>query len=130
MKLYGELPSSYPLNIGNFWAAYLDKMQAAGVVPPPSVGQCPTSASAPEGQRYDENNMYSSKDLTWTWHALSSSPFRGFSSNSRVQVSHHKDPFGDEHHGMWFLYARGSGLFLDIGKTKIFPEHGDANKFF
>jgi len=106
-------------------------MQAAGVnKQPPSVGQCPTSKVAPVGQRYDENNAYSSKDLTWNWHPLSSAPFSGFPSNSIVEISHQKDPFGDEHHGMWFLFAKGSGVFLDIGKTKIFPDHGEACSFF
>ena len=37
---------------------------------------------------------------------------------------------GDEHHGMWFLYAKGSGVFLDLGNTKIFNEHQDAFDFF
>mgnify|MGYP006145097855 FL=1 len=109
----------------------MDKMQAAGVTPPQSVGTCPTSASAPVGQRYDQNNAYSSKDLTWLWHPLSSSPpYQGFPSNTIVEVSHHKDPFGDEHHGMWFLYGKGSGVFLQLGMTKIFNEHDDAEKFF
>ena len=57
-------------------------------------------------------------------------PYEGFASNSIVEVSHHKDPFGDEHHGMWFVYAKGSGVFLDLGKTKVFKEHQDAYAFF
>jgi len=72
----------------------------------------------------------SSKDLTWLWHSLQSPPYSGFASNSIVEVSHHKDPFGDEHHGMWFVYAKGSGVFLDLGVTKVFDEHADAFAFF
>ena len=105
-------------------------MSAAGVTPPTSVGNCPTSATAPEGQRYDENNAYSSKDLTWLWHSLGDPVYQGFGANSIVEVTHKKDPFGDEHHGMWFLYAKGSGVFLDLGNTKIFDDHGDAMKYF
>ena len=114
-------------------------MSAAKVSAVPSVGQCPTSANAPDGQRYDENNEYSSKDLTWLWHPLGvrrsgvwhpSDVYRGFGSNIIVEVSHKKDPFGDEHHGMWFLYAKGSGVFLQLGTTKIFQDHDDAYSFF
>ena len=129
-SLYGELPNTYPLNLQDFWCFYVDKMSAAAVTAIPSVGQCPTSAGAPDGQRYDENNAYSSKDLTWAWHPLSSPVFNGFGSDVVVEVSHRKDPFGDEHHGMWFVYAKGSGVFLDLGKTKIFQDHDEANSFF
>ena len=53
--------------------------------------------------------------MTWLWHSPGSPKFPsgGFSSNSIVEVSHQKDPFGDEHFGMWFMYAKGSGVFLD-----------------
>ena len=66
-----------------------------------------------------------SQDLTWLWHAPGSAKFPvvGFGSNAIVEVTHHKDPFGDEHFGMWFLYAKGSGVFLDIGTTKVLAEH-------
>ena len=134
-SLYGELPqqagtSAYPLRLASFWSFYLDKMSAAKVSPPPSVGTCPTSSDAPDGQRYDENNAYSSKDLTWLWHPLTDPVYQGFASHSIVEVSHRKDPFGDEHHGMWFLYAKGSGVYLDIGKTLRFADHDEAYSFF
>ena len=131
-SLYGELPSSYPVKLSEFWCFYTDKMAAAQVKSPASVGTCPTGKDAPDGQRYDENNAYSSKDLTWLWHSPDASVFpkSGFGSNSIVEVSHQKDPFGDEHHGMWFVYAKGSGVFLDLGKTKVFNDHSDAYDFF
>lgn len=37
---------------------------------------------------------------------------------------------GDEHHGMWFVYAKGSGVYLHLGNTKVFNEHQDAYDFF
>jgi len=61
---------------------------------------------------------------------LSSPVFNGFASSSVVEVSHKKDPFGDEHHGMWFVYAKGSGVFFDLGKTKVFDDHSDAYAHF
>ena len=61
ISLYGELPyCCYPLALSTFWCFYQDKMSAAGIKPPTSAGQCP-SKGAPDGQRYDENNAYSSK---------------------------------------------------------------------
>ena len=130
-SLYGDLtPIGYPLVLSHFWCFYMDKLAAHSVILPASVGKCPTSAAAPEGQRYDENNGYSSKDLTWLWHDLGAPPFQGFPSNRIVEVTHQKDPFGDEHYGMWFLYAKGSGVYADIGRTKIFNDHGDAYDFF
>ena len=67
-SLYGELPSSgYPLALSTFWCFYEDKMSAAGIKPPQSAGPCP-SKGAPDGQRYDENNAYSSKvSVTARW---------------------------------------------------------------
>ena len=56
LSLYGELPSEYPVALSDFWCFYTDKMSAAGVQPPLSVGTCPTSTDAPEGEHYDENN--------------------------------------------------------------------------
>merc|ERR1711939_437312 len=70
LSLYGEFPKTYPLHLQEFWCFYIDKMSSAGITPPPSVGQCPSSVKAPEGQRYDENNAYSSKDITWLWHTI------------------------------------------------------------
>jgi len=49
-NLYGEKPSQYPLELSQFWCFYTDKMSAARVTPPPSVGKCPTSSASPEGQ--------------------------------------------------------------------------------
>merc|ERR1711966_612903 len=123
VSLYGEVPPPtnvhgpcYPLHLSNFWCFYKDKLQAQGLGLPLSVGKCPTQ-NAPDGQHYDENNAYSSKDLTWLWHH-SCSCYSGYDSNFAVpvEVSHQKDPFGDEHFGMWFLYAKGSGVYLSIGK--------------
>mmetsp|Transcript_46707 Transcript_46707/g.105326 ORF Transcript_46707/g.105326 Transcript_46707/m.105326 type:complete len:309 (+) Transcript_46707:1028-1954(+) len=39
---------------------------------------------------------------------------------------HKRDPFGDEHHGAWFMYAKGSGVWYHLGKYITFKEHADA----
>ena len=112
------------------WGLGTDTPPTGGHHQPIKNKKCPTSVSAQEGQRYDENNRYSSKDLTWAWHSLNAPPYAGFAANSIVEVSHQKDPFGDEHSGMWFVYGRGSGVFFDIGNTVVFSEHEDAYSFF
>lgn len=54
-SLYGELKTGLseqnPLQLSKWWCFYIDKMAAANISPPPSVGTCPTSFNAPEGQR-------------------------------------------------------------------------------
>ena len=90
---------------------------------PKSVGKCPKAN--PEGQFYQENNQLSPPNTMWSWHPL---PYSGLSG--MVEVIHRKDPWGDEHSGAWFFYAKGSGIWFDIGKTKVFTDHGDGYKFF
>jgi len=132
-KLIAKLSASVPqpVNTIDFWCYHVDKISKAGVTLPASTGKCPSSTSALTGERYEVNNIYSSNSLTWLWHPLdSATPYNGFSSHSVVEVSHHADYFGDENFGMWFVYASGSGVFLDLGVTKIFERHRDGYEFF
>lgn len=43
---------------------------------------------------------------------------------------HERDPFGDEHNGVWFLYAKGSGVWYNIGTSITFPDHPQAFSHF
>ena len=36
----------------------------------------------------------------------------------------------DEHTGAWFFFAKGSGIWFNVGKTIHFNDHGDAYKYF
>lgn len=132
MSVYGETPTvlagTTGINLDDWWCFYTDALAAAKIDIPTSVGTCPKSST--KGERYAKNNAYSNPDLTWLWQPLSAAPFSGFQSNEIVEVSHKADPFGDEHHGMWFVYAKGSGVYLHLGATRIFNEHVDANKYF
>jgi len=93
---------------------------------PASVGACPPPNPA-EGTRYTYNNIYSPGDASWAWHAY---PYASIPANTWVEVMHEADPFGDEHFGMWFLYAKGSGIYFDTGATKVFNTHADAYAYF
>lgn len=33
---------------------------------------------------------------------------------------HQRDPFGDEHNGAWFLLAKGSGVWYQVGECSVF----------
>uniref|UniRef100_A0A0G4F3R6 Uncharacterized protein n=1 Tax=Chromera velia CCMP2878 TaxID=1169474 RepID=A0A0G4F3R6_9ALVE len=47
----------------------------------------------------------------------------GFPDNSLVEVMHETgDPDGGMQF-MWFYWSKGSGIYLDIGKTKVFQSH-------
>merc|ERR1712005_67447 len=55
---------------------------------------------------------------------------RQIPSSSWVEVSHARDPFGDEDHGMWLLAIKGTGIWFNVGTTRAFNDHGDAYAFF
>lgn len=45
----------------------------------------------------------------------------GFASHTRVEVMHR---VGDARgSGMWFYYARGSGVYFDVGRTAVYRDH-------
>jgi len=127
-QLYGSMPPDdpaqgwYPLHIDWFWLLH-DLTLITAKTETPNAKTCPDA----ELDRYTVNNYYQPPSVSWIWHAY---PFQAFASNSWVEVIHEADPFGDEHYGMWLQYARGSGIFFDIGNTIAFPEHGDAMAHF
>ena len=57
-------------------------------------------------------------------------PYKQHADNEWVEVLHEADPFGDEHYGMWMVYAPGSGIYFNLGKTIAFDEHVDAYVHF
>lgn len=65
--------------------------------------------------------------MTWAWHPY---PYAAATEGTWVEVMHEADPFGDEHHGVWFIYTPGSGIYFNLGKTISFQEHEDAYDFF
>jgi hypothetical protein len=117
------------MNMQSYWMLWDTLLSKAKVAVPgyegPGFGKCPL-ASKP-GSRYLENNMYSPPSTSWLWHPP---PYKAFPGNTWVEVMHHKDPFGDEHHGLWFLYAKGSGIWFNTGKTISFGVHEEAFHYF
>merc|ERR1719502_1515576 len=68
--------------------------------------------------------MYSPPHTAWIWHKP---PYHKVPSDDGwIEVIHRKDPFGDEQFGAWFLSAKGSGVWLNAGKSISFDDHSDA----
>jgi len=129
--VYGEIPKTgYPLRFADNWLIYKSKLEDVKKQlkdsPPKSVGKCPT-ANAGAGEHYDTNNMYSPTSTSWIWHPY---PYQAVAGNAWVEVIHEADPFGDEHFGVWFVYAPGSGIYFNTGKTVSFNEHQDSYTHF
>lgn len=110
----------YPFCVGSLWQFY-DDVEPQKKIPDVS-GTCP-SHGAPEGQRYKTNDDYQPAHTSFSWHAP---PYSARRANAWVEVSHQKDPFGDEHYGMWLLWAPGSSIWFNTGKTIAFNDHGDV----
>ena len=106
--VYGSLPTSYPLDIGANWLLHDGAMIKARVPNVPVATSCPSK----ELDHYSTNNMYQPPLVSWIWHAY---PYAALAANSWVEVTHEADPFGDEHHGMWLVYAPGSGIYFNTG---------------
>ena len=123
--VYGAVPpaAAFPLVVSNAWFLYSDALNNAKVVNIPAVQKCPHA----EYDRYQTNDAYQPINAAWIWHPY---PYAAFAAHTKVEVIHEADPFGDEHFGMWMIYARGSGIFFDLGVTISFAEHQDAYTHF
>jgi hypothetical protein len=127
--VYGTIPTvGFPINVIDNWVLHDSTLvfQKVKDVPVPTANGCPT-ANAPPGQRYYFNDIYSPTTVSWLWHSY---PYAALASNTWAEVIHQADPFGDEHFGLWFLYAPGSGIYFNIGITMPFSDHDDAYKHF
>ena len=124
--VYGGVPQDgYPMCMGDFWMFYNSELRSAGVSDAPkSVGECPDPKH--EGERYDVNNNLSPAGVSWNWHPP---PRKAFSDNTWVEVIH-TQVTSDEKNGAWFYYAKGSGMWFNLGKTISFPDHAEAYAHF
>ena len=129
-EIYGGIPDeslqSYPWCMGSLWALYIDRIQAHGAKTPRNVGTCPTNKGKNEGDLYTINNQFQPSNLNWIWHP---GPFKHFESNTWVEVIH-MSGLADENVGAWFFYAKGAGIWLNLGRTIWFTDHGDAFRYF
>ena len=121
--VYSGLPDAFPWAVGSAWLLYDGALIKAGVQNIPSATTCPTDLL----DRYTTNDMYQPPLVSWIWHAY---PYSAAAANTLVEVLHEADPFGDEHFGMWMVFAPGSGIWFNLGVTISFAEHADAYSHF
>ena len=123
--VYGAAPpaAAFPLHVSAAWLLYDGALIKSKVVDVPDAKTCPLAVL----DRYTTNDMYQPPLDSWIWHAY---PYAAIAANAEVEVLHEADPFGDEHFGMWLIYAPGSGIYFNLGKTISFAEHQDAYTHF
>jgi hypothetical protein len=126
--VYGQYPTDgYPLSPGSLWMFYSEAILDSGVTCfPNSVGKCPTDGKI-EGQVYNRNNAYAPRYSFWNWHPY---PYSACGSHTWCEVTHKRDPFGDEQEGAWFMYSPGSSIYFDIGVTRAFSTHAEAYHYW
>lgn len=122
----GPLPdSAFPIDLGDFDLFFKDKLTAAGVAhPDPSAVACP-----PHFGSVSTNMSFTHDSPNWLW---VSQPVVPVQSHTRVEVVHSNDTtsadpeFYEGGRGYWMYRARGSGNYYDVGRTRIFATHAQA----
>ena len=54
----------------------------------------------------------------------------GFQNHTKIEVIHTGSKEWQPNTGYWMYLAFGSGVYLDLGQTIVFPEHYDALSYF
>jgi len=97
---------------------YKDKYAAAGITDKVSVTKCPSN----EGDRFDEGiKHFGIVGASWIYHP---GPYNALQSNTWVEGTH--TPVSGETDGAWFFASPGSGLWVNLGNTKAYEEHGNV----
>jgi len=123
--VYGEIPSiGYPICTSDFWFLHKDAWEAAGI-----SGHTVKT----KDDRQEEHNV---GDLLWSnltgprryeqglWILKQLGSGRRFAGNNQwIEVRHLGSDWGEEFVGMWFMYAPGSGVWFNTGRTAVFDSH-------
>lgn len=126
--VYGDYPDErdFPLNVSDFYVLDPAKLRRAGVAIYPSFLLPLYFFTSPmyEGELYKYMAYLDKGGKIWINH--STHPV--LSDNELIEVQHCS---GDtDEFGVWYYYAKGSGVYIDIGKTIAFPNHKAGSKFF
>lgn len=65
----------------------------------------------------------------WLYHKP---PYKPVKSNTWIEVTHCSSHVSilDEQKGAWFYLAKGSNIFINVGRTIVFKDHPDAVEHF
>jgi len=125
-KIYGTVPSKgYPICPLDFWRIDLLAYQAAGITD--KVAKETDMTADLTG--VDVGDLYKSPwsgiylDGYWIHHARPGTDST-VGDHTWIEVVHQAVP--NEHVGMWFMYAPGSGIWFNTGKSRVFSGHKDA----
>ena len=128
--LYGSIPSdnnNYPIDLSTFWIFYTDLLDQSNIkldaVCDISDTNCANLCSklcpSKDGSIYTDMSRCCDIDKTvWIYHK---GPYQRLPDNTKVEVTHCIKGFklqqDMETVGSWMYYAKGSGVYFDIGKS-------------
>lgn len=136
IHIYGEIPDSdYPIDLNTFWILYTNILEKYNIL---LSDQCIKDKNCYRICPKDNGDLYSimsynddMKHTIWIYHKP---PFKAFSDNSIVEIMHTSGGYlGQkivESSGSWMYYAKGSGIYFNIGKTISFVDHSESVKHF
>jgi len=128
--VYGEVPDSgYPICLSDYWVLYEEELAKAGVKTPTAASQCPTDSSENSVGELFSANQGSGLNLPGTLAIFHPPTYGALPDNTWVEVIHSAYP-ADENFGAWFYYAKGSGIWYNIGKSVAFQDHSGAGQYY
>jgi hypothetical protein len=136
LHIYGEIPDSdYPIDLNTFWILYTNILKKYNII---LTDKCIKDKNCYKICPKDNGDLYSNMSFTndmndtiWIYHKP---PFKALSDNSIVEVMHTSGGYPGqkliESIGSWMYYAKGSGIYFDIGKTISFVDHSESVEYF
>jgi hypothetical protein len=136
IHIYGEIPDSdYPIDLNTFWILYTNILEKYNIVLTDKCikdKNCYSICPKDNGDLY--SNMSHANDMNHTIWIYHKPPFKALSDNSIVEIIHTSGGYlGQkmiESTGSWMYYAKGSGIYFDIGKSISFVDHSESVKYF
>ena len=136
LHIYGEIPDSdYPIDLNTFWILYTNILEKYNIV---LTDQCIKDKNCYSICPKNNGDLYSNmsyiddmNNTIWIYHKP---PFKAFLDNSVIEIIHTSGGYPGqkmiESTGSWMYYAKGSGIYFDIGKTISFKDHSESVKHF
>lgn len=112
MTVYGELPDTYPVCIYDLWSIDKDAYIKANI---PGRKLVPAT-EVKEGDLFEGLGQYGIYHGSW----------KPLPDYAWVEIAH--TAFPTELKGYWIFRARGTGIWYNIGKTKVFPTPADPKE--
>ena len=124
--LYGE-DSPPILDIHSLTILYITLLKQSNIHVQTAHGWCLCSAEKGIVTRAGRQQEWDPPDTLWQWNGKRTA----HTNHSRVEVTHCSAAFkpdlhNREAHGAWFYITPGSGIFLDLGRTRAFNTHQEA----